>query len=279
MLRSFFILAIITTFLFAGQVAAQDANARDMIGSTVVDRNGENIGTIEDVLFSDTGEASYLILSQAEMGEQVIPVPLVVADPQRTVEGNYIIDVDRRTLAAAPTLTRNTVGDYARADVWEDEVRGYFGVQPVGTDRAILDRQFREPDMDATIELSKESGGLNGSHTAPWQDDMSRETRAHNQDEVVNPPRAYFGEDRYLSEDRWDRYETDMDRTIESSKEGGGLTGTHTAPWRDDVDRQSRAHNQDDIDVDSRAYFGQDYTGSDIDRTIESSRERGYRAE
>lgn len=263
MRRSLFILSILTLFLFAGQAAAQSdtviiydqnttgqfENASAMIGSTAVDRNGENLGMIEDVIFSETGEASYLVITPADMtGEQVVPVPLAVADPQRTVDGDYVIDVDRQTLASAPAFTRNEVNDYANADLWEDEVRGYFGVEQVRSDRAISDRQeFREPDIDAAINSSKESGGLNGTHTGFRQDDDMR----------ADQPRAYFGEDRY---------EADIDGTIDSSKESGGLNGTHTG-FRDDM-------RDEGVDR-PRAYFGDDEYEADIDSTIDSSKESG----
>jgi len=261
MRRSLFILSILTLFIFAGQAAAQSdtviiydqnttgqfENASAMIGSTAVDRNGENLGMIEDVIFSETGEASYLVITPSDTtGEQVVPVPFAVADPQRTVDGDFVIDVDRRTLASAPAFTRNEVNDYANADLWENEVRGYFGVEQASSDRAISDRQeFRDADIDATIESSKESGGLTGTHTGFRQDDMSGDQ-----------PRAYFE----------DRYEADMDATIESSKESGGLTGTHTG-FRDDM-RDERVDRP-------RAYFGDDRYEADIDSAIESSKESG----
>jgi sporulation protein YlmC with PRC-barrel domain len=244
MKRSLFILGLITMFLFAGQTAAQNTvmtfdrqaagqfqSAGAMIGSNVVDMEGEYVGTIEDVLYSDTG-VSYLIISEAETtGALVTPVPLATADPQRTVDGDYVIHVDRQTVASAPTYNRYEIGDMAEADRWENEVRGYFGVTP-GTDQ----RAFRQPDIDATIESSKERG------YHPYAKEFQNGER----------PRGYFG-------NIYDRHaQPDIDWTIESSKERGSFPQEFSDP-------ETRAYFGEEYER----------RQPDIERTIESSTERG----
>lgn len=218
MRRSLFIFTLLTLFLFVGQAAAQNTvviydqqatghfeNASAMIGSAVVDRDGENIGMIEDLLFAKNGEASYLIVSHPETtGEQVIPIPFAVADPQRTVDGDYVIDVDRDTLAAAPTFHRSEVEDYAQADVWEEEVRGYYGTTVVTEE----DRDFARPYFDSTIESSKEKGQM----TNPFGgDNRDRGNAGAGEPRWPNEPRGYYGDER----------DPDIDRTVEKSKERG----------------------------------------------------------
>jgi len=223
MRRYLYMLSLLTIFLFAGQAAAQSdtvviydqqaaghfVNASAMIGSTVVDREGEDLGMIEDVLFSDTGEASYLIVSHPEStGEQVVPVPFAIADPQRTVDGDYVINLDRRTLASAPAFTRGEVEDYARADIWEDEVRGYYGVTEVREDR----REFRDYYFDNSLESSKEKGQM----TNPFGgDNRDAGNFGAGEPRWPNEPRGYFGDDYR---------DPDIDRTINKSTERGRVT-------------------------------------------------------
>lgn len=232
MRRSFLILGLMTTLVFAGQAAAQGKetviienqsarfeNASAMIGAAVVDQNGDHLGMIEDVVFSNTGEASYLVLSQADQsGEQVVPIPLTIANPQRTVDGDYVIDVNRQTIDSAPAFSRTEVNDLAQNDVWEDEVRGYFGVETAraGSDERLRRYDYGEYDIAQTIESSKEKGQMTnpfdqgnfdkgnfGAGEPRWPSDETR---------------GYFGDESYRG------HSSNFDTTIESSKEKGQMT-------------------------------------------------------
>ncbi len=241
-MRRFLFVPIILTLFLAGQAAAQSdsvviydrqttgqfENAGAMIGSAVVDRDGENIGMIDDVLFSSSGEASYLIVSHPETtGERVIPVPFAVADPQRTVDGDYVINVDRQTLASAPSFTRDEVVDYAQADLWEDEVRGYFGVTPAREDRY----DYTEPDIDSTIESSKEKGQMTNPFGGGNRDRGNFGAGEPRWPSEPEESRAYFGETRgYFGDDYNNSY---FDDSIESSKEKGQMTNPFGGDNRD----------------------------------------------
>jgi sporulation protein YlmC with PRC-barrel domain len=80
-----------------------DMRASDLIGSTAVDRHGEILGTVEDLIVaSDGGEAHYAVLSFAgmpELSDKLYTYPVSALAPGRA-SGEVTVEIDRKDLAA-----------------------------------------------------------------------------------------------------------------------------------------------------------------------------------
>lgn len=81
--------------------------AAKVIGTTVFNAAGEKLGTLEDVMLSKrSGNVAYAVMSFGGflgIGRRHHPVPWSVLSFSDQLKG-YVIDRDRSTLEAAPTL-------------------------------------------------------------------------------------------------------------------------------------------------------------------------------
>ena len=101
-------------------------------GTTVNDRSGNKLGTVERVMIDKhTGKVAYAVMSFGGflgIGERYHPLPWAVLDfdPRQNA---YVVDLDKRKLEGAPTLEREDRRDLAD-EAYGREVHDYYGVRP-----------------------------------------------------------------------------------------------------------------------------------------------------
>jgi sporulation protein YlmC with PRC-barrel domain len=102
--------------------------AGDLIGKTVKNQQGEELGELSEILFDNQGEVKYLILSKGEvlgMGGDMIPVPWQAANAQ-VQEDSLTVNIEKQKLDNAPTVKEEEYNKLTEQQ-FEQEVRGYFG--------------------------------------------------------------------------------------------------------------------------------------------------------
>jgi hypothetical protein len=106
----------------------------ELLKTTVENRHGEKLGTIQDLMVGVDGRLKYAILSHGGflgIGDVLIPIPfgsLTAGDEK----GTAVIDIDRQTLEKALSFETKTWPDFATAE-WEEKIDRYFAAYLAGT--------------------------------------------------------------------------------------------------------------------------------------------------
>jgi sporulation protein YlmC with PRC-barrel domain len=138
----------------AGLSDAEFLKTSDIIGRTIVSGQGEDLGSIEDLIIGDDGRVQYLILSRGGvmgMGDEFVPIPWIAAD-LRVQEDRLISSLDLQTIENAPSLNSEELANFGSPE-FEQEVHGFYGTQPQGESGGLpaaedpLNRQI-EPEIE-----------------------------------------------------------------------------------------------------------------------------------
>jgi hypothetical protein len=101
-------------------------------GTSVYNRQGEHLGTIEDVMLDKvSGQVAYAVMGFGGflgIGERYHPLPWSVL-AYDTRMGGYVVDLDRDRLAGAPTFAANEDVDWNDRN-WGQRVNDYYGTAP-----------------------------------------------------------------------------------------------------------------------------------------------------
>jgi sporulation protein YlmC with PRC-barrel domain len=137
-----FIAFLFITFLagaaFAGDMKGEKGayqsmdtiRASEFIGKDVNNQQGENIGSISDILIDQRGNAQYFIISKGGlmgMGADLIPVPFK-AKNFSFQDDAVTLTMDKQKWDEAPTFSSgewDTIGDQG----FRDKVHGYYGIE------------------------------------------------------------------------------------------------------------------------------------------------------
>jgi sporulation protein YlmC with PRC-barrel domain len=101
-------------------------------GTAVYNREGEKLGTVEDVMIDKiSGRVAYAIMSFGGflgIGDRHHPLPWEVLDYVPS-QGGYVVDLDKERLTNAPQFdeVENVSWDDPE---WNRGVHKYYGVQP-----------------------------------------------------------------------------------------------------------------------------------------------------
>jgi sporulation protein YlmC with PRC-barrel domain len=103
-----------------------------LLGERVVDRRGEDLGRLEDIMAdAATGRIRYAVLSFGSifgMGEKLFALPWQVLRPDPE-NRRFILDIDREQLKNAPAFDRHNwprMGD----PQWGGEIHRFYGQTP-----------------------------------------------------------------------------------------------------------------------------------------------------
>ena len=105
----------------------------DILKTTVENRHGEKLGTIQDLMVGADGRVKYAILSHGGLlgiGDVLIPIPFdaLMTGPER---GTVVLDIDKQTLEKALNFESKTWPDFTAA-VWEEKIDRYFAAYAAG---------------------------------------------------------------------------------------------------------------------------------------------------
>ena len=107
--------------------------ASEILGIHVMNRQGEDLGRIDNLVLDTNGRVSFVILAHGgflRIGEKLTAIPFSALS-YGTTEKHFVLDVTRERLESAPVFSRNTLGDLQ----WAEEVYRYFGQQPYWTEK------------------------------------------------------------------------------------------------------------------------------------------------
>ncbi len=105
----------------------------DILKTTVENRHGEKLGTIQDLMVGVDGCLKYAILSHGGflgIGDVLIPIPF---DALMTggEKGTAVLDIDKQTLEKALNFESKTWPDFTAAE-WEEKIDRYFAAYAAG---------------------------------------------------------------------------------------------------------------------------------------------------
>lgn len=106
--------------------------AGDLIGREVVNRRGEQLGSVDEIIIGLEGRVKYLVVSQGGVlgiGDKRVVVPFDAVDQMGGDEGGFLVDMSREEMALAPGFSEDEWPDFDDPD-YEHRVRGYFGITP-----------------------------------------------------------------------------------------------------------------------------------------------------
>jgi len=101
--------------------------ASKIIGANVQNRQGENLGDIEDIVLDRQGNIAYAVVSTGGflgIGERLHAMPWKALQP-RLNEPGFILDIDRKRLQAAPGFQRNAWPNFDDERWTKDNLRAY----------------------------------------------------------------------------------------------------------------------------------------------------------
>ena len=108
-------------------IAAEKVN-----GTSVYNRQGEHLGTIEDVMLDKvSGKVAYAVMGFGGflgIGERYHPLPWSVLSYDTRL-GGYVVDLDRDRLSGAPTFSADEEVDWNDRN-WGQRVNDYYGTSP-----------------------------------------------------------------------------------------------------------------------------------------------------
>jgi hypothetical protein len=103
-------------------------SSRKVEGTTVYNRQGESLGTIDHVMIDKfTGQVAYAVMSFGGflgIGEKYHPLPWQVLDYDVT-KGGYAIECDKRALEKAPMYETNDASSWTDRG-WRKRVDDYY---------------------------------------------------------------------------------------------------------------------------------------------------------
>ena len=107
-------------------------SASTLIGDPVVNRKGEDLGKIEDIMIDpENGRVGYAVLSFGGfmgMGDKLFAVPMQAMKLARE-DKRFVLDVDKERLKNAPGFDKNAWPSMADRR-WATDVHTYYGTRP-----------------------------------------------------------------------------------------------------------------------------------------------------
>jgi sporulation protein YlmC with PRC-barrel domain len=115
-----------------GQSAAQVSRISELMDKKVRNQQGQDLGQIEDLVVTQDGRISYIIVSQGGVmgiGDKLTPIPFRNAQFDQQQDAVILSNIDKQKLENAPTITQ---GDWQRLSDpgFERELFSYYGQQP-----------------------------------------------------------------------------------------------------------------------------------------------------
>lgn len=107
-------------------------SAKTMIGDSVMNRAGEDLGKIEELMIDlDRGSVAYAVLSFGGflgMGDKLFAIPFqaLKLDADRS---SFLLDVDKEKLKKAPGFDKDKWPSTADR-TWGSQIHSYYGYRP-----------------------------------------------------------------------------------------------------------------------------------------------------
>jgi sporulation protein YlmC with PRC-barrel domain len=113
------------------QTGFQALRVSEIIGDTVKDQKGGELGSVKDVIIGSNGQLQYLILSQ-DNGDNLTPIPFQAANIDMQNDVVTLANVDKQKLQNAPNFPDQDWNKLGQPG-YSNQVFGYYGYQtPAG---------------------------------------------------------------------------------------------------------------------------------------------------
>jgi sporulation protein YlmC with PRC-barrel domain len=112
--------------------AAFPTRANEIIGELVVNPQGDELGTVKDMVTTESGCVKYLLLSPSEqlaMGSQLIALPWNLIQRDRR-QNAVVMNISMQELKDAPAFETQNWRDYVNNPQFDQRVYNYFQAQP-----------------------------------------------------------------------------------------------------------------------------------------------------
>jgi len=104
--------------------------ASDLMDKTVNTQQGEEVGTVKDVVIGQQGEIQYVVLEPSgdlEKEDQLLPVPFDTIQAESGKDA-LTVSLDMEKLRNAPAITQDQWENITNQDI-DTQVRGYYGTE------------------------------------------------------------------------------------------------------------------------------------------------------
>jgi sporulation protein YlmC with PRC-barrel domain len=127
--------------------------ANEILGKSIENIQGEELGDVEDIIFDNQGNVTYIVLSRGGflgVGVELVPIPF---DGQRVTirEDVIIMDIDQQRLEGPPTIGSRE-WEKLEDQEFQQNVRGYYGTGESRGQR-VQERQEVLRDRESQKEL------------------------------------------------------------------------------------------------------------------------------
>lgn len=105
--------------------------ASNLIGSAVINQQGDNLGAIRDlVIDSQNNRVTFAVLSESKLmglSKKLVPIPIsaLTIKDEKTV----IVNISKEKLTKAPSFEKEQWPDMANRQ-WSEDTHRFYGVQP-----------------------------------------------------------------------------------------------------------------------------------------------------
>jgi sporulation protein YlmC with PRC-barrel domain len=106
-----------------GATVGEFLKVSELMDKNIKDQQGQEIGTVKDVLVNEQGEAKYLIFSKED---KMIPVPWEAAKLQ-VRQDEITAQLDEQKLANAPSFEEGQWPQFESN--YEQQIHGYYGTE------------------------------------------------------------------------------------------------------------------------------------------------------
>jgi sporulation protein YlmC with PRC-barrel domain/Cu/Ag efflux protein CusF len=131
-------------------ISPEIVRASKLIGTEVQNRQGEDLGDIEDIAIDpQTGDVAYAVLASGGflgLGEKYFAIPWSSFEPQTDEEGEVdrlVLDIDKERLKEAPGFDKNNWPDMADRK-WGKDIHAFYGQEPYWKRQSTSQDEARE---------------------------------------------------------------------------------------------------------------------------------------
>lgn len=147
-------------------------SASSMMGTNVINRAGENLGDIKDIMIDTaSGNIAYVVVSFGGflgIGDKYFAIPMEAFHIDR-VDENFVLDVDREKLENAPGFDKDNWPSSADRQFLTD-LHSYYGYRPYWEREHVYSGESIESSRGTAGTGASGMGGSSRMSTDPTRD-------------------------------------------------------------------------------------------------------------
>jgi len=140
--------------VFAGEMSETMSKAR-LIGSSVQNTQGNDLGTISDVSLDNEGNIRFAVLKYGGfmgIGEKLIPIPVNAISFKD--EKLAVVNISEEKLKTAPSISKEKGVDISNR-AWVEETSRFYGVRPYWDESGVEHQMKEMKEMKPMEELEE----------------------------------------------------------------------------------------------------------------------------